>query len=184
MLSLAKVGGSDLEYEALIAAIKTKKTARFVGGVDLSPFKSVKGDLSVHELSPGPVVLLQGVRVVVPGEYRKTGLGALHDYHQSVEAMLLLGKSLVYWPTIKHDFQKVFDRCETCQVNLNFKLPPPPVGNMHFVNLESLDLISLDYCTFAGKSYLVGANHSTEYSFATRTADQTTDSSIRFIQAL
>ena len=65
-------------------------------------YGSVWDDLSVEKLPPGNVVLLQGVRVVVPGGYRKVVLEALHEYHQTADAMVRLGKTLIYWPTFKN----------------------------------------------------------------------------------
>ena len=165
MLRLAKEGGSYLEYKALVSAIKSKCSDRFVEGIDLSPYKSIWGDLSVQELPLGDVVLLQGVRVVVTREFRKTVLGTLHEFHQSADAMFRLAKSLVFWPTMKQDVQILFDKCNTCQVNRKAKLPLPPVGNMHFVNLEPMDSISLDYCTFSVRSNLVSADRSTGAPF-------------------
>ena len=152
MLRLVKEGGSDFEYKALISAIKSKCSDHFVEGIDMSPYKSIWGDLSVQEPPLGDVVILQGVRVLVPWEFRKTVLVALHEFHQSADAMFWLAKSLVFWPTMKQDVQILFDKCNTCQVNRKAKLPLPPVGNMHFVNLEPMDSISLDYCTLAGRS--------------------------------
>ena len=86
-------------------------------------YKSVFGDLSLQETPSGPIVILQGTRVVIPISARKDVVASLHDYHSTSDAMFRLAKTTLFWPTLKSDLENVY----RCQIQHLAKLPPPPL---------------------------------------------------------
>ena len=73
--------------------------------------------LRKEELTIEDNILLWGRRVVVPGTLNLTMLNLLHDNYIGVVRMKSLARSLVWWPSIDANIERLFSQCITCEHN-------------------------------------------------------------------
>ena len=77
----------------------------FCGDDPLSSYGTVWGKLTLHALSNGIIVLLDGVQGAVPGNVRKGLVSSLHEYHQGFDAMYRLARNHFLWPGMKEELK-------------------------------------------------------------------------------
>ncbi|XP_043246354.1 uncharacterized protein K02A2.6-like isoform X1 [Amphibalanus amphitrite] len=79
------------------------------------------------ELTQTAGVLLWGHRVVVPQSSRETVLRELHVSHPGMRRMKSLARSIVWWPGIDAQIERVVQNCSPCQQSR----PKPPHAELH-----------------------------------------------------
>ncbi len=67
-----------------------------------------------NELSEENGILLWGHRIVIPLNLRKLMLKELHTAHLGIEKTKRLARSLMYWPKIDVDIEKMINSCGPC----------------------------------------------------------------------
>lgn len=76
-------------------------------------------DISVCE-----VLLLMGVRIIVPASLQRRTLELLHDGHQGVNRCKALARESVWWPTINSQIEGLVSNCATCAETRAQRLEP------------------------------------------------------------
>ena len=114
----------------------------------LAEYKRFRNDMT----SVDGVVLFKG-RIVIPAVLRPQTLQALHSAHQGETSMLLRTNEAVWWPNMSADIKDTRARCMTCTQNSPTQLPLPPVHPP--LPSYPFQMISSDYFTHQGHSYLV-----------------------------
>ena len=107
-----------------------------------------------HELSVQDSCVLWGNRVVIPEAGRNTTLQVLHDGHPGITKMKQLARSVVWWPGIDSDIEKMVKSCKTCSVNQK----SPPIAPLHPWEWPRTPWtrLHMDYAgPFMGKMFLV-----------------------------
>lgn len=74
------------------------------------------------ELSLYKECVLLGNRVVIPEKMQKDILKMLHSTHIGKQRMKALARSLVWWPKLDVDIQKMVRQCQKCA---QFQSNPP-----------------------------------------------------------
>lgn len=87
------------------------------GKMTLKPFLERRSELTTsHGL------VYWGSRVVIPQRARKTVLALLHESHRAASAMKALARSIIWYPGIDQDLERMVSQCTKCaQVS-----PAPP----------------------------------------------------------
>ncbi|CAB0007906.1 unnamed protein product [Nesidiocoris tenuis] len=105
-----------------------------------------------YSLSEG--CLLLGPRVVIPAKFQPQLLEELHVAHIGIVKMKALARSLVYWPSIDADIEKMAKSCQPCLKNA--KLPSKFRSHHWEYPSAPWDCIHVDYCRpFLGKYILI-----------------------------
>ena len=105
-------------------------------------------DLSVHIIDNTELVILQGMRIVVPFPARKLVIRELHNVHSGLTKTLLTAQQRYYWPSMRSDIKTYIDACIPCQqarlLQPRQKLLPPalPSQALQPMRSVSLDLFS------------------------------------------
>ena len=55
-----------------------------------------------------------GIQVIIPPTYRKAFLEELHNSHSGIVRMKAVSSSLVWWPGIDQDIEKMVKTCNIC----------------------------------------------------------------------
>ena len=101
-------------------------------------------------------VILYDDRAVIPLNLRKQVLNHFHSAHQGVSSMELRARTLVFWPGMTTDFDKIRAACEECCANAPSqpKLPPAPFNPPS----TPFEEIVADFFKYAGYHYLIVAD--------------------------
>lgn len=98
-------------------------------------------------------VILYKDRVVVPSSLRQPILEGLHSAHQGVSAMELRAQSIVFWPGITNDIQKIRSKCRDCNRNAPSQAPLP--SEPAIPPSTPFEQIFADFFDFGGHHYLI-----------------------------
>ena len=82
-----------------------------VDRLDLQPFFCRRNELSLEG-----DVLLWGMRVIIPKQFRAEILDELHTGHIGVVKMKGVARSYVWWPGMDADIESCMKACESCQL--------------------------------------------------------------------
>ena len=70
-------------------------------------------------------VVIYDDRVVVPPSLRPTVLATLHSAHQGVSTMGVRARSIVFWPGMTNDIERIRQSCADCVKNAPSQPPLP-----------------------------------------------------------
>ena len=107
-----------------------------------------------HELSIQDSCVLWGDRVIIPKAGIDKTLQVLHDGHPGITKMKQLARSVVWWPGIDSDIEKMVKSCELCSLQQK----SPPVAPLHPWEWPSKPWtrIHIDHAgPFMGKMFLI-----------------------------
>ncbi|XP_055908636.1 uncharacterized protein K02A2.6-like [Eupeodes corollae] len=97
--------------------------------------------------------LLLGHRVVIPKKFRHTLLEELHTAHIGITKMKGIARSLIYWPSIDQDIEKLAKSCSECLKHAKL----PPKYNTHHWEYPSTswERVHIDYAGPVQGKYLL-----------------------------
>ena len=98
-------------------------------------------------------VILYNDRVVVPTSLRKAVLEVLHSAHQGVSSMQLRAQSIIFWPGLTRDIERVRENCRECNRNAPSQAPLP--SEPAVPPSTPFEQIFADFFEFGGHHYLV-----------------------------
>ena len=107
-----------------------------------------------YELSIQDSCVLWGDRVIIPKAGIDKTLQVLHDGHPGITKMKQLARSVVWWPGIDSDIEKMVKSCELCSLQQK----SPPVAPLHPWEWPSKPWtrIHIDHAgPFMGKMFLI-----------------------------
>ena len=85
--------------------------------VDLAPFYAEQGQLSVLQMTFGPLIMF-GQRLVIPVKLQKDILSKLHDDgHFGINKCRERASSSVWWPSMSKELKEYLKSCNFCQTN-------------------------------------------------------------------
>ena len=102
-------------------------------------------------------VVLYDDRVVVPSNLRARVLDTLHAAHQGVSSMEVRARSIVFWPGMTLDMDRICANCKDCIRNAptQSRLPPETSYSAPSTPFEK---VVADYCKCMGQFYLIFAD--------------------------
>ncbi|CAB0020552.1 unnamed protein product, partial [Nesidiocoris tenuis] len=132
----------DKHLSAILTALQNGTDLRAIG---------YKGREAEYSMADGCLTL--GQRVVIPPKFRQRLLEDLHVAHIGIVKMKGLARSLIYWPSIDEDIERIAKCCEPCLNNAKM----PPKTRSHHWEYPSVcwDRIHVDYADFLGKNILI-----------------------------
>ena len=115
---------------------------------ELKPFYAKRNDLSLHD-----GIVMWGLRVVVPYDYRERIITELHDQHPGIVRMKELSRIHVWFPNIDRYIADAVKSCYECSKHKN----KPPKAFIHPWNWPTspFDRIHVDFFSLYGKDYLL-----------------------------
>ena len=97
LLQLAQEAQQDPEYLELMTLIVQGKHPKSLDQTHpLREYGPVFSQLSVDDSQHGPLVLLDGHRIVIPRKMRHTMLQILHQYHNSLDQQLAISVNKLF----------------------------------------------------------------------------------------
>ena len=106
-----------------------------------------------HNLYEMDGVVVYNDRVVVPPSLRSAMLATLHSAHQGVSSMGARARTIIFWPGMTEDIERIRDSCRDCIKNAPSQAPLPAViSNPPSTPFE---MIHADYFDCVGQHYLV-----------------------------
>ena len=153
---------NSVSWEAI--AEETQKdptTCRLHAIVSGAPAQDATADVSTywplrHDLHALAGVVLYRNRIVVPPALRTSVLEHLHSGHQGVSAMTARARTLVFWPGISRDVQRLRDACQQCNRNAPSQAALPAVEPS--LPSTPFEMVFADYFQFSGHHYLVAGD--------------------------
>ena len=122
-------------------------------------------------------VVLYNDRVVVPSTLRPQILKGLHSAHQGVSSMELRAQSIVFWPGMTNDIQKVRAQCRDCNRNAPSQGPTP--SEPADPPSTPFEQVFADFFEFSGQHYLVVGDRLSGWSEIFATPSGTSHSGAR-----
>jgi transposase InsO family protein len=108
----------------------------------------------VDSLSTENGCLFAGSRIVVPERLRRQVLDLLHLGHFGMQRMKQLARSVVYWPHIDDDIERLSRECSACQEQQN--KPPKPANHPWMLPEKPWSRLHVDHAiNFMGYNWLV-----------------------------
>ena len=131
------------------------------------PFWGVRSHLSVDD-----GMIVYGCRLVIPHTMRQQVLKQLHESHQGVVRTKQRAGLTVYWPGMDHDIDDVILACTLCQRHLPSHSPEPILSKPR--PTRPFQEIAADFCSYAGRDFLITVDCFTDWPDVTFMASNTT----------
>ena len=115
VLELAAKGLECPEYVELVEFLRSGKELQDVGAEH--PARLHASNISimgVEDTPSGPLVMVDGSRVMVPASERRRLVELLHSTHLSDRTMLETARRIWYWSGMKEQIKGVYRNCEAC----------------------------------------------------------------------
>lgn len=160
---LIKAAAADKDYQQCISALRSFTDFHEIP--TLHPARVLKkfwSDCSIFDDS----LILVGKRIFIPQASRSDILQLLHRGHPGVKRMLHRANDYYFWPSMSAQVKSHVENCELCMTNRNSK-PSDPIKS-DFIATESMENISLDFCHFEGKNFLVIVDRFSSFPFVYR----------------
>ena len=98
--------------------------------------------------------LFHGVRLVIPSKLRQSVLDLVHLGHFGMQRMKQLARSIIYWPLIDDDIERVSRSCNSCAEHQN--KPPKPAIHPWMLPEKPWSRLHVDHTiNFLGSNWLV-----------------------------
>ena len=143
-----------------------------------SGFPQCKGELPqnlqvyfqhrMHLSSVDGVVLYKN-RIIVPQSLREVILSLLHSAHQGVTRMTARAEASIFWPGITADIERTRLNCSACN-KITPSQPSAPPQNIQCPSFP-FQMISADFFSYKGKSYLVIVDRYSNWPIIERSSD-------------
>lgn len=101
-------------------------------------------------------VLMYEDRVVVPRALRQTVVALLHSAHQGVSMMESRARTIVFWPGMSNDIQRMRDSCRQCCRNAPSQAATPAIPPQ--IPATPFECIAADFFESHGQQFLVVAD--------------------------
>lgn len=117
-------------------------------GEELKPYFQRKSELYMDHK-----ILMWGHRMVIPNALRGNILNLLHSGHPGIVRCKSLARSIVFWPGIDKDIEKLTKSCIPC---LKTRQEPPKIRDSKWPETqEPFERIHIDFCKIQNKECLI-----------------------------
>lgn len=121
------------------------------------------------KLSVVSVMLLKGIRVVIPQSHRRVMLVSIHQGHLGRSICKERARQLMFWPKMLRDSDLFVAECSTCK-NFAYQQPRKPLI-MCKVSPHLWFHVGIDLFGYGGNSYLLAFDAYSNYPEAKRLQD-------------
>merc|ERR1711891_83116 len=99
--------GSE-EYRAIVEFIRSGEEVKNASvNHPVRAMASMQQVMGVEETAKGPVVMVEGTRIMIPRGARKRLLALLHETHLSEGAMIATARQVWWWPSMNNEVRQV-----------------------------------------------------------------------------
>ena len=137
-----------------------------------SPLRSVASRITLVD----GLLVLDGLRLVVPPSERPAILALLHASHSGIQKTLANAKDLYFWPGLKRDVVAMVSSCETCQTLAPCQPREPLVFTLATGPMEQ---VGVDLFEAVGVHWLVVVDRFSGFPFLHRLRTLDTDAVTR-----
>lgn len=109
---VARCSRKDIILVKVMDAVKTGWPNKV--NPDLKPFYLKRNELSIEG-----GCLMVGSKVVIPSAMQTSVLNLIHENHIGIVRAKMLARSLVWWPHLQCDIERMISNCSTCQLSQN-----------------------------------------------------------------
>ena len=125
--------------------------------------------------------LFLGARIVIPAKLRMGVLDLIHVGHFGMQKMKQLARSVVYWPNINADIEKVAKSCTSCAEHQNN--PSKPANHPWMLPEKPWSRVHVDHAiNFMGENWLVVVDAYSKYPIIHPTTAVSTRATIRLLE--
>ena len=115
---------------------------------DLHPYYQRRNELGVED-----GILMWGIRVIVPVQFRRKVLDELHCTHIGVVRMKSVARRHFWWPKLDADIELLAASCDICQMNASSPKKLPETGWP--VTMNVWERVHIDFASFSGQNFLI-----------------------------
>ena len=121
VIQLGIQGGLDLGYVEILNHIENKTEYKDLPqDCELRLMYDSIPNLGIAELRDGHrLVVRNGGEVLIPKSAREEIVRTLHITHPATETMINQTKGKIFWPKMRQDLQKFYEKCEECTIHGN-----------------------------------------------------------------
>ena len=161
----------DDEYKMLISAVRNA-SGRDHRPPSCAAYAAVWPHLSLYDEEDATLVLLHGIRVVVPRRARPEILRKLHMSHAGQIKMYQNARQLYYWPSMKNQIKQMVEGCQACLELLPTQGVEP---TMQSWASEPMEQVGADLFDFQGQDWIVMVDRFSGFPMAARLTKTTTE---------
>ena len=131
--------------------------------------------MGIEETAKGPVVMVEGTRVMIPRGARKQMLALLHESHLAEGAMIATARRLWWWPGMNNEVRDLYRNCQACQVESRAKERQPAVIPDDLQRLGVLELVGCDLFQVGTSHYIILVDKKTGFRLCSHLKRTTTE---------
>ena len=121
-------------------------------------------------------ILLKNQRVIIPKAMRSEILSRIHSSHQGITSSIRKARDVVFWPGMTADIKEVVEKCSVCAEYQTPNSKEPM--QTHKVPERPWSRVSSDLVTIKGQSYLVTADHYSDFIEVDELVDSTVSAEV------
>ena len=168
----------DNEYRELVHALKSDVSDVPPGNTDAQRLKRQWASLTVKNVD-GVDMIFRGEQLLVPQSHRQEVLRQLHLGHPGRDKMMQSARRSYFWPGMKNSIGQMVLECEPCQRRLPSRQKERLLTTPDATH--PMELVGMDLCTFAGKTYLIMIDWYSGFPFCQVLRSTTTAAILRVI---
>ena len=169
----------DPSYRDVVNAFKSGISKK---GMPLShparPYLNVWDTISLYEET---LLVLDGLRIIVPSTFRANVLSKLHLPHAGVTRTRQAALNSYYWPGMCSDIKNLVDSCEKCQ-EIRPSLPYEPI--VPTTASHPMEQVGVDLFQVGNKHYLVMIDRFSGFPFVKQLQSLTSTAIINKIKGI
>ena len=175
---MLKAASSCETYQAILAAFRRGQHPSALPASHPSRrLLSVWDQLSLVD---GGILCIDGKRIFVPIDFRKTILTKLHAAHPGITKMYQTARSLYFWPGLKNDVVTLVSACDACQTHR----ASLPVDNFVATTASApMEQVSADLFQFGSCHYLILVDRFSNFFFTYKLSSLTSKSVIEKLRS-
>ena len=163
LLEIAEEAQKDKDYMELMKLIVEGKHPKVLAHTHPNrEYSPVFESLSVEDSPNGCIILMDGIKILIPKNSRPKMLNLLHSYHSSLEQLTTQGTNRWFWPTIKNEISNMWATCQVCQENRPLKTKEVPIKTM-VLDLHPIESLNTDFCQHGNSYYIIAADRYSGY---------------------
>ena len=111
--NIAEVGKECEEYRAIVEFIRSgEEVKKSPVNHPVRAMAAMQQVMGIEETAKGPVVMVEGTRVMIPRGARKQMLALLHESHLAEGAMIATARRLWWWPGLNNEVRDLYRNCQ------------------------------------------------------------------------
>ena len=175
----------DKDYNRLVKAVRTNMSQHvFKRVLKHNAYYAVNKHWDRISILGDDLLVLDGVRIIVPTAARSKVLKSLHLAHQGEKKTQAMAAELYFWPGYSNDIRNMVKNCDECQ-KLQASQPREPIEQEGQLTCYSFPMceVGVDLFQHQGHHYLVMVDRYSGYPFCSKLTKLDTEAIIKTMLA-